>query len=943
MFGSGKKGKSRASKSPNDDMSNVMGLGGMDSDDEDESSLLAELAALEGRPVAPKKAKPKKALVSMDEIDREAEAGMADIHDGEINNEDDFDENDLLAELNDIVSDEEDKPPPPKVEKPAAASSGGMQKTLTDRREIYVQAIANAKAEGASSKVRRFDRGLKEIERLIKSVSKGATISEDDIPPPVVVKSSSPINPKTQTLPPPEKPGRATVITPVEPFTAPVETPPTRTPEPQPVTAPTPQPRPTATPPVQPTTQDNEKLNLLLERQKQFKVLALQMKQRGDIDGAKKNLAIAKQFDSVIAAVKEGKEVDLSRMPQVPSVSEPSPAAPPQQPQAASSPPKQPVAPPSSSSTPGAPSTVLEALEQRLEKYRETGAKAKEEGNSGKVRRMGRIVKQFEAAIKDYKANKPVDFNELPCPPGFGPIPGETQAEEPGDPQEMAQMLINAPLDGPEEDDTPKPPSSKSVAPAPSRPAVVNPGVSGSRNENQYQFLVTRQKEFKKAALEAKHAGNIDQARDYLRKAKGLDPMIEAASSGLGVDLTTVPSVRPTKGASTQQGSSPTGLREEIKMTGTNNENYVFVETALQRQIEAAEKNTAHYKLMGNLDAAKNFEMLLKNSQKDIMTLQQYKANKSPVPKCFYVKKTFPVTKSNPHLSDSELEITVVRCLNVPLQQGYQPKDMYTYVTCEMAYPTEKPQTATTTTIKETINPEYNGVFKVLIDRKQSAFKRFCRRGVVNFKLFYVRGFLKSDKAIGQASVKLTGFANKCEIHECVDIVDLEKGRKAIGGKIEIVLKIREPFVDKDTEIVNEKWLILDAHLRKLDMKTPSAIPQGKAVSAYESLEVMKSEKSLFERQVAAYKQQGKQPPTELLHKIKSHNESMIAIQNRLKQGGKPAVIEYLKNLGRGVEVEMKNAQVAAKKNDDKTAKNCLVKKKLLDKEIGVLKQRLGL
>ena len=37
-----------------------MGIGGMDSDDEDESSLLAELAALEGKSVSPKKAKPKK-------------------------------------------------------------------------------------------------------------------------------------------------------------------------------------------------------------------------------------------------------------------------------------------------------------------------------------------------------------------------------------------------------------------------------------------------------------------------------------------------------------------------------------------------------------------------------------------------------------------------------------------------------------------------------------------------------------------------------------------------------------------------------------------------------------------------------------------------------------------------------------------------------------------
>lgn len=49
-------------------------------------------------------------------------------------------------------------------------------------------------------------------------------------------------------------------------------------------------------------------------------------------------------------------------------------------------------------------------------------------------------------------------------------------------------------------------------------------------------------------------------------------------------------------------------------------------------------------------------------------------------------------------------------------------------------------------------------------------------------------------------------------------ILDLDKGRKAVGGKMEILLKIREPFENKDTEIVNEKWLILDSHLRGLDM-----------------------------------------------------------------------------------------------------------------------------
>ena len=48
--------------------------------------------------------------------------------------------------------------------------------------------------------------------------------------------------------------------------------------------------------------------------------------------------------------------------------------------------------------------------------------------------------------------------------------------------------------------------------------------------------------------------------------------------------------------------------------------------------------------------------------------------------------------------------------------------------------------------------------------------------------------------------------------------MDLDRGRKAAGGKIEVMVKIREPFVDKDVEIVNEKWLVLDSHLRSLQI-----------------------------------------------------------------------------------------------------------------------------
>jgi coiled-coil and C2 domain-containing protein 1 len=64
------------------------------------------------------------------------------------------------------------------------------------------------------------------------------------------------------------------------------------------------------------------------------------------------------------------------------------------------------------------PRTTLEALEQRLAKYQSSLKQAQDEGNSSKARRLGRIVKQYQDAIKFCKAGKPVPFDELPDPPG---------------------------------------------------------------------------------------------------------------------------------------------------------------------------------------------------------------------------------------------------------------------------------------------------------------------------------------------------------------------------------------------------------------------------------------------------------------------------------------------------------------------------------------------
>lgn len=41
------------------------------------------------------------------------------------------------------------------------------------------------------------------------------------------------------------------------------------------------------------------------------------------------------------------------------------------------------------------------------------------------------------------------------------------------------------------------------------------------------------------------------------------------------------------------------------------------------------------------------------------------------------------------------------------------------------------------------------------------------------------------------------------------------EGRKSVGGKLEVKIRVRDPFVNKQVEEVKEKWLIIDEYERR--------------------------------------------------------------------------------------------------------------------------------
>ncbi|KQS70576.1 coiled-coil and C2 domain-containing protein 1-like isoform X1 [Drosophila erecta] len=801
---------------------------GYGDDDGGDSDLEAELAAIAGGGGAKPKPKPKAKLLPASDLDKMIADSLRDVSDDEDDDNLESDP-DLLGELSGIggleQADEEES-----AAQPSAATEEPIQTFLPtttvdtlsiikQRLEMYKLAEANAKTAGDASKARRFGRGLKTLQDLHKQAAAGKSINVDDIPPEVSVK---PMGGQTPPGPAEESPAPSTPASPPPVPSRAAPAPPTPTTPVEPTTS------------VSPTTPPNPLVTQMRSRQNDYKSAALQSKRSGDTATALQFLKVVKQFDVVIKMCEDGQEVDLSDMPPPPAefleflkkmqegataedVAEPAPIPDPT-----------PVVP---TPVPTAPTNMLEALQQRLEKYQSVEAAAKAENNSGKARRFGRIVKQYEDAIKLYKAGKPVPYDELPVPPGFGPLPTVDAA-----PIAPTPSLPTSPTSPPATASTSAggTPTSSNVttptaprkAPSPPKPKELTTRTSGNQQKNniaeqQMKLLLERQKEFKLAAIEAKKAGEIDQAKEYLKIFKGFDSLLNAASSGLPVDLSTLP-VPPSQRDSLEASFAIVSV-EECDPTDDICEIGVRMEEQLAKQLMMCKNTRDHHKAMGDVAGMNRFENLALTVQKDLDLVRYSKRKNEPLPKFHYEKRSFNIVHCNTELTDSELEIVVVRGINYNVAN---PKDVDTYVRVEFPLLNDESFKTKTNVIRDTSSPDYDERFKVDIQRANRQFQRIFKRHGVKFEIYSrgcsidccglsrklplccFRGFLRSDTLIGTVNVKLQPLETKCDIHDTYDLMD---GRKQVGGKLEVKIRVRNPILTKQMEHINEKWLVLDA------------------------------------------------------------------------------------------------------------------------------------
>ncbi|KAM7100082.1 coiled-coil and C2 domain-containing protein 1B isoform 1-T2 [Molossus nigricans] len=802
---------------------------------EDDGDLEAELLALTGEAGIPgRKPAPKgQAPLPMAHIEKLAADCMRDV-DEEEEEEGLEEDTDLLTELQEVLgadgeagaldgdetavlgSSEEEKRQET-IESPVqtavltasvpAAQAGGpqeLQALLQDRIHNYREAAASAKEAGEAAKTRRCERGLKTLESQLAAVRKGRKINEDEIPPPVALGKKS-LAPQETTIRSPE------TDTPVPPTLLPDN-------PSQPKTSLLGSPGISA-----PPDSDPDPRALLLARQRDYKVAALNAKRAGDLDQARELMRIGKRFGAVLEALEKGQPVDLSAMPPAPEDLKPLPqaskalTAPTVIPSAVEQ-----VQPVMASDTPGTPvahiepQTVLDTLQQRLNKYREAGIQARSSGDERKARMHERIAKQYQDAIRAHRAGRKVDFSELPVPPGFPPIPGlepTTGTEEDAvaatlaAAQKLASEEIAAAEDDGDEPPAQAPVSKKPLVPS-SRP-LPEPKASSSKESlspsvrEQLALLEARKLQYQRAALQAKRGQDLEQAKAHLRLAKCLEAQIVQIRAGQPVDLSKVPSP-----LTDEEGDFILIHHEDLRLSQKAEEVYVHLQKMLLEQHEKCLLFSKQFMHQGNVAETTRFEKLAQDRKKQLEILQLAQAQGLDPPGHHFELKTFQTVRIFSELNSTEMHLIIVRGMNLPAPPGVTPDDLDAFVRFEFHYPnSDQAQKSKTAVVKNTNSPEFDQLFKLNINRNHRGFRRVIQNKGIKFEIFHKGSFFRSDKLVGTAHLKLERLENECEIREILEVLD---GRKPTGGKLEVKVRLREPLSGQDIQMVTENWLVLE-------------------------------------------------------------------------------------------------------------------------------------
>lgn len=130
-----------------------------------------------------------------------------------------------------------------------------------------------------------------------------------------------------------------------------------------------------------------------------------------------------------------------------------------------------------------------------------------------------------------------------------------------------------------------------------------------------------------------------------------------------------------------------TKLIDEQPIQGDRKTVYKRLQDDLVEQIKIATANFKHFTSMGDINNANKFNQIARESIQDLESLKNAYSHGQSLPLYHYEKRVYQTIDCNSDLTDNDLELEIVRAINLPLPKDYAAKDLNTYVKFEFPYP----------------------------------------------------------------------------------------------------------------------------------------------------------------------------------------------------------------------------------------------------------------
>ncbi|XP_040509873.1 coiled-coil and C2 domain-containing protein 1A isoform X2 [Gallus gallus] len=431
--------------------------------------------------------------------------------------------------------------------------------------------------------------------------------------------------------------------------------------------------------------------------------------------------------------------------------------------------------------------------------------------------------------------------------------------------------------------------------------------------EQQLLFLELRRSQLLRAALRSKQHNDLQGARLQLRRARGVAAMMEAARGGLPVDIAKVP--------------PPPDCEEDfvLQRRGANGSSAELMER-LRQQHEMCVRYSQQFAQLGNIAETIRLEQWAEQCRRSSQVLQLSHAPGGAPPHCRYEQRSLSAIKTFPELSSSDLLLSILKGINLPAPPGVAPNDLDAFVRFEFPHPSaEEPQKDRTAAVKNSDCPEFGERFKLQLNRSQRGLRRLLQGRGIKFEVTHKGGLFKPDRVVGTAQLKLEALETHCEVRELLEVLD---GRRPTGGRLEVMVRIREPLSCPQLETRTERWLVV---LPGTDTPVTKA-PAAPVKDGNNSLLSFDCER--LERKLQALRQAQRAAPPALQQQHRELSQRLQALRSQLQHCGPALRQDYAAQLERYLQHYTDTARRLGTEGHREAAKEALYKRNLVESEL---------